>query len=95
MTEIRLTQDAYVCGYEGAFYRFTTVEGKPSANGIFDNWYEASAEDENGRKYKVVWAVSDKDAFDNGDEDCCEWDNPAEILDEQGNNVTDNCTIVW
>lgn len=92
--KIKLTQDAYVCGYEGAFYRFTTKDGKRSCHGIWNNWYEGTATDEDGKDYKVIWEITDRDAFDAGDEDCCDWDNPAEILDDEGNTVTDECVIV-
>lgn len=79
MRKIKLTENACVEGYEGAFYRFHTENGTLSPCGIWDNWYEASAVDEDGNEYRVVWEISDHEAFNNGDEDCCDWDNPAEI----------------
>ena len=79
MLTIKLTDNAHIEGYEGAFYRLHTDDGKASACGIHGNWYEATATDENGNEYCVVWEISNKEAFNNGDEDCCDWDNPAEI----------------
>lgn len=80
MLKIRLTQEAHAEGYKGAFYRLTTNDRKQSACGIWDNWYEASAEDSEGNEYRVVWEISNTEAFNNGDNDCCDWDNPAEIF---------------
>ena len=93
-TNIKLTQSPYVEGYAGAFYRYTTDEGKPSACGIWDNWYTAEAVDENGKHYSLVWTISNMDALQAGDEDCCDWDNPAEVLDEDGNVVTNEINII-
>lgn len=91
---IKLTQSPYVEGFNGAFYRYTTDDGKPSACGIFDSWYTAHAVDENGNEYSVVWTISDPDAFERGDEDCCNWNEPAEILDlDSGLPVS--AKIVW
>lgn len=93
--KIKLTQDAYVEGYKGAFYRFTTDEGKSSACGIWDNWYTAQAVDESGKTYRVVWEITDYDAFENGDEDCCNWTDPAEVIDDEtGMPVTDMIKLV-
>ena len=77
---IKLKEQAYLAGYEGGFYRFTTDEGKPSIKGIWGEYYTAIAADNNDTEYRVVWEISNREAFDNGDEDCCDWDNPAEIL---------------
>ncbi len=94
MIKIKLTQSAYVEGFEGAFYRYTTNEGTPSACGIFDNWYTAAAVDTNGNKYRVVWEISNLDAFNSGDEDCCDWDNPSEVIDINSGLPVD-AEILW
>lgn len=70
-----------VNGYEGAFYRFTTDDGRPSAYGIWDNWYEGTGKDDNGNEYFIVWSISKPELFAEGDEDCCDWDNPVEVID--------------
>ena len=79
--KIRLTQDAHIEGYSGAEYRLHTDDGKPSIYVIRDNWYEATATDENGNAYRIVWRVrEDFDVNENPDEsDACDWDAPAEI----------------
>lgn len=79
MTKIKLDA-AHVEGYEGAFYRFTTDQGLPSAHGIFGNWYEAVGTDADGNEYRIVWHIADVAAFESGDENCCDWGNPDEIL---------------
>lgn len=93
---IKLTDNAHIEGYNGAFYRFTTEEGKPSACGIWDNWYEATAVDDNGNQYRVVWNIKpDFDINSNADEsDACDWDNPAEIINID-NDMPVNATIEW
>lgn len=94
MIIIKLTQSAYVEGYDGAFYRYTTEDGQASACGIYDNWYTARAIDDDGKEYRVIWQISDLDAFNRGDEDCCDWDNPAEVIDlDSGLPV--NAKIAW
>lgn len=80
MLQIRLTENAYLEGGEGVFYRYHTKDGKLSACGIYGNWYEAHAVDDDNNEYRVVWEISDREAFDNGDEDCCDWENPSEIV---------------
>ena len=73
----------HIEGYEGAFYRYTTNEGNPSACGIWDNWYTGIGIDESGKTYTIVWAISDMEAYNRGDEDCCDWFNPNEVIDNE------------
>ena len=74
MTNIKLIDEVTLQGgYDGAFYRYTTDNGAASTCGIFDNWYEAIGEDDNGAQYRIVWAIANQAAFDAGDEDCCTW----------------------
>lgn len=80
MIKIKLTEDAHLEGYEGGFYRYTTEDGAPAAQGIANNWYEAPAVDTDGNEYRVVWEITELAAFESGDEDCCDWGNPAEII---------------
>lgn len=94
MKNIKLIQGARLEGYDGAFYRYTTANGKPSAKGIFNKWYEADAIDDNENEYRVVWEIADYEAFDNGDEDCCDWDHPSEIYSyTDGKSIEAN--IIW
>lgn len=95
MKEITLTTPATVQGYEGAFYRYTTDEGKASIMGIYDNWYAANGRDEQGNEYLIVWAISNREAFDYGDEDCCDWDEPSEVLNLDTGLPETNYKIVW
>ena len=89
MKKIRLTNDAHLEGYEGSFYRFTTDEGEASAFGIWGERYEATAIDDNGTEYRVVWAIANREAFDNGDEDCCIWNAPNEITNIATGSVSE------
>lgn len=94
--KIRLTQDAHIEGYKGAVYRLHTDDGKPSIYVIRDSWYEATASDDNGNEYSVVWRIKeDFDAATNPDEsDACNWDEPAEIVSvETGKPIT--AEIEW
>lgn len=95
MKKITLTTQATVQGYEGAFYRYTTDEGKASIMGIYDNWYAANGRDEQGNEYLIVWAISNREAFDNGDEDCCDWDEPSEVLNLDTGLPETDYKIVW
>ena len=88
MLQIRLTENAYLEGGEGVFYRYHTKDGKLLACGIYGNWYEAHAVDDDDNIYRVVWEISDREAFDNGDEDCFDWENPSEIV-----RVSDNKSV--
>lgn len=94
MATIRLTQDAYLAGHEDAFYRFTTDEGKPSIKGIWGERYEAMATDDEGNEYFVVWSIADREAHERGDEDCCDWCNPDEILNTDTGLPVD-AKLVW
>jgi len=94
--KIRLTQDAHIEGYSGAEYRLHTDDVKPSIYVIRDNWYEATATDENGNEYRVVWRLRDDfDISENLDEsDACDWDEPSEIINlETGKPVS--AEIEW
>ena len=92
--KIKLTENAHLDGYNGGFYRFTTKDGKASASGIADEYYTAIGCSEEGKEYRIVWTIADREAFERGDEDCCDWDNPAEIIDlDSGLPV--NAEIIW
>ena len=95
MKNIKIIEQAHLEGYEGAFYRYTTEDCKQSACGIMDNWYTAIAEDEDGNKYTLVWAITKPELFETGDEDCCDWDKPSEILMDGKPVLSDEINIIW
>lgn len=35
--------------------------------------------DEEGNEYSIYWSIANREAFDAGDEDCCNWENPEEV----------------
>lgn len=93
---IRLTQDAYVCGGNGCEYRLHTDTGAPSIYVLYD-WYEAAAVDADGNEYLVVWSLRRGYNPEIQDEsDACDWDSPAEIIRlDTGDNVTSYAKIEW
>ena len=93
--KLTLTDNASLEGYEGAFYRFACDDGKKSAKGIQNNWYSAPATDEDGNEYKIVWEISKPELFAIGDEDCCDWDNPAEVVNLSTGKPVENYEIIW
>ena len=95
--KIFITENPAVEGYDGAFYRFTSEDGQQLATGIWDIWFEARAVDEDGGEYNVVWKVSDKEALESGDEDCCDWECPAEVYsyDECRSLPLDSVELDW
>lgn len=92
---ITLSQEPYIGGYDGSFLRFTDEEGNELVGGIWGVYYEALAEDESGNRYYVCWDITKREAFDEGDEDCCDWDYPAIVFDSDGRNVTDHVEVFW
>ena len=94
MTHIKLTQEAYLDGYDGAFYRFNDEEGDELSTGLWDYWYEARAKDEDGEEYTVIWKITNQEAWENGDEAyACEWSDPTYIEDHNGFRVTDDVIL--
>lgn len=90
---IKITQDACICSGE---YRLHTDDGKPSICALSD-WYEASATDDNGAEYRVIWRIRvDYDSTCGDESDACDWSEPAEIIRlDDGANVTDSVQIAW
>ena len=94
--KIRLTQDAYIDGYNGAFLREYDKNGTALATGLWDSWYTATAKDDKGNAYIVFWAIVPEWNPEEDDEsDACDWDNPYMILDGDGKNVTAKADIEW
>lgn len=95
--EIKLTQSPYICGYEGAFCREVSEDGKDLATGVWGNWYEATAEDESGNQYQVYWIINDGFDIKCGDEaDACNWEKPWMVLEigtENDKNVVNQVKI--
>lgn len=82
--EIKLIQNPYICGYEGAFCREVSEDGKDLATGVWNNWYEATAEDEAGNQYQVYWKINDDFDVHDGyspESDACDWENPWMVLE--------------
>ena len=87
---ITLSQEAYVEGYDGSFLRFTDEDGSELVGGIWGAYYKASAEDELGNHYYVCWEITNRAAFEAGEEEyACDWDYPTIVYDSDGRNVTD------
>ena len=90
MTKIKLTQEAYIEGYEGAFLRYGN-----SVHGIWDNWYTAHAEDGEGNSYNVYWKIKgDYDPEIMEEEYACDWDSPYMVVDEYGNTRIRACSFL-
>ena len=90
--KINLTQNAYAAG---TYYRLPTEDGEASIYAMQGNWYEASAEDEEGNEYLVMWDILDDwDGEDEGD--ACNWDHPAAVVQlDPWRDVTAQAEIVW
>lgn len=97
MKKIMINNDAHIEGYEGAFCREFDKDGNPLATGVWDNWYEASAQDDDGNEYIVYFKLADGvDVNETMDEtDACDWDNPWMVIDEDGRNVVEDSVISW
>lgn len=94
MKHIKLTQEAYLDGYDGDFFRFHDEQGNELKQGIFNFWYKARAKDDDGEEYTVIWQIIDKEAFENGDEEyVCDWAYPTYIEDDNGCRVTDDLIL--
>lgn len=87
MTNIKLTQEAYLCGHDGAFLQLINEDGTQSGEGLLNNWYEAAATDADGNDYQVYWEITgeinDEDAGNH-----CDWSTPYMVLDDNGSSVT-------
>lgn len=81
-TKIKLTDDAQICGYDGAEHRLHTPKGKASAWVLRDTWYQATAQDADGTLYEIVWAICEgwNPNEDTDQENACDWEHPAEVL---------------
>lgn len=89
--KINLTQNAYPAG---TFYRLPTEDGEASIYAMQGNWYEASAKDEQGNEYLVMWDIlTDWDGEDGGD--ACNWDHPTAVVQlDPWRDVTDKIEAV-
>lgn len=92
---IKLTEEAYIEGYEGAFLREVDAYGYKLATGIWNNWYTAAAEDSEGNGYMVYWKLREdfNPAKDEDEGDACKWDEPYMVLDEDYKNVIDSVEL--
>ena len=87
MLKIRLTQDAYLTNNGEDYHDYLDSNGNLTEDGVIRGvaYYTAHAVDEEGNEYFVNWNINNLDAFNSGDEDCCNWDEPDEIY-----SYTDN-----
>ena len=94
MKHIELTQEAYLDGYDGDFYRFNNEEGDELSTGLWDYRYKARAKDEDGEEYTVIWEITNQEAYENGEEEyACKWSDPTYIEDNNGCHVTDDVIL--
>lgn len=96
--KLTLTQNPYIDGGDNDFLRDISEEGVEAATGHWGPWYTASAVGEDGNHYSISWLVSDREAFDAGDQEyCCDWDDPIQIysLDEYRTIPLDSVELDW
>ena len=96
MLNIKLTQDAYLTNNGEDYHDYLDDNGNLTEDGAMKGvaYYTAHAIDNSGNEYDVNWNISNLDAFNSGDEDCCNWDEPDEIYDcSTGKSVEAN--IIW
>ena len=92
--KIKLTQQAEIDGYDGAFLREHDESGYEMITGISGEWYSACAVDDDGNNYTVYWEMLDGYTYDGDNEDmACNWSKPYMVLDEDRRNVTSLVTI--
>lgn len=86
MKKIKITGEVFAKGYEGAFLREISEDGKELATGIWDKWYQANAYDEEENYYAIYWKPGEYD--DVVDSEICLDENGAfMVIDEDGKNV--------
>lgn len=57
-------------------------------------YYTATAIDNSGESYTVVWEISNHEAFESGDEDCCNWDSYTVYRDGYPSTSID-AKVIW
>ena len=92
MIEIRMRGEAYVNGYEGAFYRFTNEDGTMSTSGIWDIWYIDHGYDNNENMYECIFEVINPNVEP---EDSCDWDNPNQVLNLETNLPVSDYELIY
>lgn len=92
---LTLKEEAYIDGHKSAFLGGVTDDGKQLQTGIWDNWFTAMAEDEDGKTYQVYWEI--KSGFDpktdDDANDACDWESPYMVIAEDGKNVLQECEL--
>ena len=95
MITIRIHDDKSFQGGQDAFYAFTDSEEKEYISGIFNFWYEQLGKGDDGCEYRIVWTISDKEAYREGNKDCCDWSHPDEILNlDTKQPLRNTCKII-
>lgn len=76
---ITLIQEAYLTG---AYLRLPTEDGQASVFAMEGNWYEATAVDDDGNEYLVLWEIRDSVDINTLDDesDACDWENPVAVV---------------
>ena len=86
MTNIKLTQEAYLCGHDGAFLQLINEDGTQSGEGLLITGTRQRP-DADGNDYQVYWEITgeinDEDAGNH-----CDWSTPYMVLDDNGSSVT-------
>lgn len=86
--EIKLTQDAYINLATNNWSSEHTLQE--------DYEYKAGAVDEQGNTYIVYWDIREDYDQEIMEEDmACDWDEPREVIDDYGNDVTDSVVLVF
>jgi len=95
MKKIRLTQEPYLANNGQDYRDYIDDAGNLTQDGVDAGvaYYTAHAVDGDGNEYDVNWSIANLDAYNSGDEDCCNWDEPAEIRNED--NAIVDAKIEW
>lgn len=94
--KIRLTQEAAVTSNGQDYHDYTDGAGNLTQEAVDAGvvYYSAHAVDSDGNDYIVKWTITNLDAYNSGDEDCCNWDEP-EIYSYKENKTVDDAEIEW
>lgn len=92
MKQIKVTEEAYLDGYEGAFLRYRKGNAQQPF-GLNDYWYKAFAKDLDGNKYIVIWEIKEDYDFSQPEDEACDWESPYMVIDLNGYNVIDDVTL--
>lgn len=94
--KIRLTQEPFVTNNGQDYHNYTDGEGNLTQEAVDAGvvYYTAHAVDSDGNEYDVNWGIANLDAYNSGDEDCCNWDEPDKICSYEDNAIVE-AEIEW